>query len=96
MSEQQQELSPQHARVLEKCAELEDALNKSLPGFPHILKDIHETLRADPEIVTLLAEEDIAKIVKGMEMHAHIVVTPAKAKKAATAKSKVPIKADDL
>lgn len=90
------ELSPQHARVLEKCAELEDALDKALPGFPHILKDIHETLRADPEVVTLLKEEEIAVIVKGLERHAHIIVTPAKAKKAASSKSKTPISASDL
>lgn len=90
------ELSPQHARVLEKCAELEDALDKALPGFPHILKDIHETLRADPEVVTLLKEEEIAVIVKGLERHAHIIVTPAKVKKAASSKSKTPISASDL
>lgn len=90
------DMSPQHSRVLEKCAELEDALEKALPGFPHILKDIHETLRADPEVVTLLKEEEIAIIVKGLERHSHIAVVPAKAKKASTAKSKTPISASDL
>ena len=90
------DMNPQHARVLEKCQELEEALSTDLPGFPYILKDIHETLRADPDVVTLLTEEQIAIIVKGLEKHTGIVVTPAKAKKTTSAKSKTPISASDL
>jgi len=94
MSEAQSEA--QVDRVRDKIMELQEALDAAVPGFPHILKDIHDTLRAAPEVVTILAEEEIAVIVKGLEKHAGIEVTPAKAKKAASAKSKVPISATDL
>jgi hypothetical protein len=77
-------------------SELQDALDNSMPGFAHILKDIHDSLRADPDVVTILTDEEIAVIVKGLEKHSNIIVTPAKAKKAASAKSKTPISADDL
>lgn len=77
-----------------KIAELQEALDTAIPGFPHILKDIHTHLRADEEVVTYLTEEEIAVIVKGLEKHSHIVVTPAKAKKAAA--KKTPISASDL
>lgn len=83
-------------RVQSKIIELQEALDGAIPNFQFILKDIHDTLRADPEVVTILKEEEIAVIVKGLEKHSHIIVTPAKAKKAASAKSKAPISASDL
>jgi len=88
------EVAAQADYVRGKMAELEQALETNLPGFAHILKDIHSTLQADPEVVTILQPEEIAVVVRGLEKHAAIIVTPAKAKKAS--KSKTPISASDL
>lgn len=96
MSENVEHNSPQVERIRDKMSELQEALDNNVPGFAHILKDIHDNIRADPDSVTILTDEEIAVIVKGLEKHAHIVVTPAKAKKAASNKSKAPIGADDL
>lgn len=81
-----------------KLAELQEALDEQVPGFAYILKDIHESLRADPEVVTILTDEEISVIVKGLERHAGQVVVPAKAKKASSKKFAVPkdISASDL
>lgn len=81
-----------------KMIELQEALDAQVPGFANILKEIHDVLRADPEVVTILEPEEISVIVKGLEKHANIIVTPAKAKKAGSKKFAVPkdISAGDL
>lgn len=84
------------SRIKERMSELQDALDKSLPNFPNILKDIHDSLRADHEIVTLLSEEEIAVIVRGLETHANIEIAPIAAKKAINRAKKQPISASDL
>lgn len=86
--------SPTHPIAME-MAELEEALNKNVPGFNVILRDIHIKLREDPNTVTLLSEEEISLIVKGLERHANVTLTSKAAKPSAKAK-KVPISAADL
>ena len=83
-------------RIRDRMAELEESLNNSIPGFEHILSDIHKSLRDDPEIVTLLDPEEIAIIVRGLSAHANTVITTAKTKPKASRKKKVPISAADL
>lgn len=88
--------SYEYQRVKEKMAELEEALETALPNFPIILRDIHNSLRSDPDIVTLLSEEEIAVIVRGLEAHAGIEIAPIKAKSATSRAKKAPISAADL
>lgn len=78
-----------------EMAELESALNQQVPGFHTILRDIHIKLREDPNTVTLLSEDEIALIVKGLERHANVTLTAKAAKPTARAK-KTPISATDL
>ena len=78
-----------------EMAELEEALNQQVPGFANILRDIHIKLREDPNTVTLLSEDEIATIVKGLERHANVTLTAKAAKPTAKAK-KTPISATDL
>jgi hypothetical protein len=53
-------------QVNEKIASLADALTTAHPRMPLLLKEIHTHLRADPEIVTLLDEDQIQIVVKGL------------------------------
>jgi hypothetical protein len=53
-------------QVREKIASLADALTTAHPRMPLLLKEIHTHLRADPEIVTLLDEDQIQIVVKGL------------------------------
>lgn len=87
----------QHDRVLGRIEELKTALDDSLPNMPNILQDIHKSLRDDPEIVTLLSEEEISVIVKGLEKHEDTVIVAKSAKKKTGGrKATKKITADDL
>lgn len=52
--------------VKEKLAQLEHALLEKLPTMPSLLRDIHRSLKADPDTVTLLSEEECAVLVQGL------------------------------
>ncbi len=53
--------------VKEKLAQLEAALLESLPTMPTLLRDIHRSLKNDPDTVTLLSEEECAILVQGLK-----------------------------
>ena len=81
-------------------AEMEQALLTADPTFKTILRDVHRHLGNDPELVTMMTEEEIQLVVRGLIVHAKAeIVEPAKAKtikkEVAAAKKKV-IGADDL
>jgi hypothetical protein len=50
-----------------KVAELANAILARHPTMPTLLREIHTTLRKYPENVTLLTDEEIATIVRGLE-----------------------------
>ena len=52
----------------EKILNLEKAILERLPQMPGILQDIWIALKKQPENVTLLGEEDVQKIVAGLEI----------------------------
>lgn len=53
--------------VKEKLAALESALLEKLPTMPTLLRDIHRSLKADPDTVTLLTEEECSILVQGLK-----------------------------
>ena len=54
-------------QIKEKLADLQDRLEANAPGLATLLRDIHQTLKKDPDVVTLLSEEDCAVIVQGLK-----------------------------
>lgn len=52
----------------EKVADLSSALLAKHPRMPTLLREIYQNLRAQPENVTLLSEEDISIIVRGLQV----------------------------
>lgn len=52
--------------VREQIASLQEALLSAHPTMPILLREIHKTLKADPEVVTLLSEEEIGVVVNGL------------------------------
>lgn len=54
-------------QIKEKITSLEEALLASNPQMKTILREIHTTLKENPEVVTLLNEDDIHIIVNGLE-----------------------------
>lgn len=60
-------MSDQAYVIKEKLAELEEALLASTPGMKDLLREIHKALKADPDVVTLLSEEDCSILVRGLK-----------------------------
>lgn len=60
--------SPDQAfEVREKLAQLEESLLSNTPGMKTLLRDIHRTLKADPDVVTLLTEDECSTLVRGLK-----------------------------
>ncbi len=58
--------NPTAYQVKEAIASLSVALLEAHPRMPILLREIHQTLSKDPEVVTLLTEEEIGVIVNGL------------------------------
>lgn len=51
-----------------QVAELSDLILSRHPRLPILLREIHTALRAQPENVTLMSEEEIAVIISGLKI----------------------------
>lgn len=87
--------SNQHFEVLEKLVSLEEALKANTPNIATLLRDIHAKLKADPDVVTILSEEQVAVIVKGLQKQTSTTIAATALKKAKN-KSTKSITVDDL
>lgn len=56
----------------EKVTELESLILSRHPRMPMLLREIHTALRAQPENVTLMSEEEIAIIVSGLSVQTSV------------------------
>lgn len=70
----------------EKVAQLSEAILQKHPKMPTLLREIHTALRAQPENVTLLTEDEIGTIVDGLKVQTGVEFA-ATAVKSAGAKS---------
>lgn len=75
--------------ISEAIADLSDKLLSQHPEMPHLLRKIHQTLKANPECVTLLSEEQIGIIVNGLSKQTQttIATTISSSKKGKSIKS---------
>ena len=71
--------------IREKLLELEARLISSTPNIKDLLRDIHSTLKKDPDVVTILTEEECSILVKGLVQQTNSSVI---SKVVATKKSK--------
>jgi hypothetical protein len=80
-------MSDQMYQIEEKLAELEGALLASTPNMPSLLRDIHRNLGRDPELVTMLSEEECSILVRGLkkQTNTEIATTALKASKSKAA-----------
>ena len=72
--------------IQEKLASLELALIGKLPTIKTLLRDIHRSLKGDPDTVTILSEEECGILVEGLKYQTKVEIattaTKAKPKKA--------------
>lgn len=78
--------------IKSKLDELQQALLTAHPTMPQLLRDIHKTLKAQPDQVTLMTEDEIAIVVQGLEKQTNSNLTasamkPTKAKKESLSKA---------
>lgn len=77
------------AEVQDTISQLQDALLVTHPEMPILLRKIHTKLKADPAIVTLLSEDEIATVINGLKVQTNVQLsTPKTAAKKATGAGK--------
>lgn len=77
----QQDPIEERNEIFGKLAELEQALITLHPSMPVLLQKIHKQLKADPAIVTVLSEDDIAVIFQALEKHTNTKLMEVNVKK---------------
>ncbi len=87
-------MTDQAYEIKQKLAELENALLEKLPGMPTLLRDIHRQLKKDPEIVTLLSEEECGILVEGLKKQTSTAIATSALKTKTKSQSKMTV--DDL
>ena len=71
-------------QIREKLASLETALLEANPTMPTLLRDIHTNLKKDPDVVTLLSEDECAILVSGLKKQTATEISTAAVKKGAS------------
>lgn len=82
-----------------KLDALQEALLESHPSMPTLLRDIHTTLKNQPEQVTLMTEEELAIVVQGLQKQTNTHIAAAITKKRSPSKRatlKATLNAEDL
>lgn len=74
--------NPQAYEVQEKLARLDSMLTAKTPGIATLLRDIHTTLKNDPDTVTILSEEECSILVRGLKKQTSTEIATAAIKKA--------------
>lgn len=74
-----------------KLQALQQALLDSHPALPTLLRDIHTTLKNQPEQVTLMTEDEIHLVIQGLEKqtNTYLAATTLKSSKSPSAKAKL-------
>jgi len=70
-----------------QIASLQEALTQQTPQISSLLREIHKQLAANPDCVTLLSEEEISSIVKGLEKQTNTMLVQETVKSADSVKS---------
>ena len=68
-------------QIKEKLAELDAALLNKLPTMRSLLRTIHRSLKQNPDVVTILTEEECNTIVRSLSSITQNVITEATLKK---------------
>lgn len=84
-----------HLEFLSKLNSLQDAMLKQHPTMPVLLMQIHKQLMADPELVTVLNEEAIGLIVRGLQVQTKTELTQISIKASTSVRAKkIPLSVD--
>lgn len=86
-----------HEQVRANIISLQSALLSAHPTMPGLLQQIHRQLKQDPEVVTLLSEEEINIVIEGLKKQTNVVLVADMMKpRAAKKESLKNVKTEDL
>lgn len=80
----------------EKVESLKQALLDRHPRMPSLLSEVHKALRAQPENMTLLAEDEIATLVQGLKVQTGVEFAKAATKPGGTKSLAAKLKSGEL
>jgi len=88
-------------QLQEKISRMQSLMIADNPGFETLLREIHITLHKNEDLVHMISEEEIGKIVSGLAKKERVVIAEAmsKSKSGKTSKGDVALKnlsLDDL
>jgi hypothetical protein len=66
--------------LFSKLLTLQEELEKALPNYKESLREIHNLLRSDPDMVHILSEEQVGLVVAGLSKHKGVVLVEATSK----------------
>lgn len=92
-------MSSIYLSIQSKLQDLSAQLLQSHPNIPILLRDIHSQLKQNPEVVTLMTEDEVAIVVQGLSVQTrtHLSGSVMKSAKSATSKAAMKnVKLDDL
>ena len=72
-------ITPEEIKL--KIDELQELIHSAHPRMPVLLQDIHKLLRADPENVTIMTDEQIAVVIQGLQKQTGAQITTSLHKK---------------
>jgi len=80
-------------QLQEKISRMQSLMIENNPGFETLLREIHVTLHKNEDLVHMISEEEIGKIVSGLAKKERVVIAEAmsKSKQGQTSKGKVPL-----
>ena len=84
-------MSQLNLEIKTKLDALQQALLDSNPSMPTLLRDIHITLKSQPEQVTLMTEQELYIVIQGLEKqtNTYLAASTVKSSKSATGKAKL-------
>lgn len=69
------ETTSQAYEVREKLAMLEKELVKATPNIKGLLREIHRELKTDPELVTILTDEQCRTLIRGLKKQTAVEIS---------------------
>lgn len=82
-------------QIREQLANVENALLTAHPRLPNLLQDIWYKLQSDNETVTLMTDEDVATLVRGLKYQTGVELVKTVKTKSPTSKAALKAATED-
>lgn len=96
MSDNSNDVELEQAKFQTRIKHLEILMEKSLPGYEQLLREIHRQLAADENLLHILKDEEIGVIISGLAQRKNIIIATTAQKAAAKKSSKAPKSLEDF